>query len=69
MIDVNHYEKECLESNGHYLNIINGHGFGIEDARPSIEIVWDIHNSEPIGLKGDYHPFAKLPLSAHPFGW
>lgn len=52
-----------------YLNIINGHGFGIEDARPSIEIVWDIHNSEPIGLKGDYHPFAKLPLSAHPFGW
>ena len=28
-----------------------------------------IRNSTPIGLKGDYHPLAKMPLSKHPFGW
>ena len=22
-----------------------------------------------VGLKGDYHPLAKMPLAAHPFGW
>jgi UDP-N-acetyl-2-amino-2-deoxyglucuronate dehydrogenase len=52
-----------------YRNILNGNGFGIEDARNSIEIVYEIRRSKPIGLKGDYHPMAKLPLSAHPFGW
>ncbi len=52
-----------------YMHIIKGEGFGVKEARPSIEIVHDIQNSEPIGLKGDYHPFAKLPLSTHPFGW
>ena len=35
----------------------------------SIEIVSDIRNASPIGLKGDYHPMAKMPLAAHPFGW
>ncbi len=39
----------------------------LEDARPAIEIVHDIRNAEPIGLKGDYHPFAKKSLSPHPF--
>jgi UDP-N-acetyl-2-amino-2-deoxyglucuronate dehydrogenase len=52
-----------------YMHIIKGEGFGITDARPSIEIVHAIENSEPVGLKGDYHPYAKLPLSSHPFGW
>jgi UDP-N-acetyl-2-amino-2-deoxyglucuronate dehydrogenase len=52
-----------------YMHIINGEGFGITDARPSIEIVHAIENSDPVGLKGDYHPYAKLPLSSHPFGW
>ncbi|HBZ35979.1 MAG TPA: oxidoreductase, partial [Rikenellaceae bacterium] len=49
--------------------LLEGEGFGIDDARPSIEIVHDIETSKPIGLKGDYHPFAKLPLASHPFGW
>jgi len=50
-----------------YDNIIEGNGFTLEDARPSLEIVHKIRNSEPIGLKGDYHPFAKFPLTKHPF--
>jgi len=41
-----------------YEQIISGNGFGIEETRPSIEIVHDIRSQTPIGLKGDYHPFA-----------
>ncbi len=52
-----------------YKRIMNGEGFGISDARPSIQIVYDIRNADPIGLKGDYHPFARLELTKHPFGW
>jgi len=50
-----------------YANVVEGKGFSLEDARPSLEIVHKIRNSEPIGLKGDYHPFAKFPLTKHPF--
>jgi UDP-N-acetyl-2-amino-2-deoxyglucuronate dehydrogenase len=52
-----------------YKQILAGNGFRISEARPSIEIVSDIRKSNPIGLVGDYHPLAKLPLSPHPFGW
>lgn len=50
-----------------YKKIFEGNGYGIEDARQAIDIVYKIRNSKPIGLKGDYHPFAKKPLSTHPF--
>ena len=50
-----------------YEEILNGHGYGLEDARQAIEIVHNIRNSEPIGLKGDYHPFANKDLIKHPF--
>ena len=52
-----------------YRRILANEGFGLDDARPSIEIVSQIRNATPIGLKGDYHPLAKLPLARHPFGW
>ncbi len=52
-----------------YKNILAGKGFGLEEARNSIQIVHEIRNSTPVGLKGDYHPMAKLPLANHPFGW
>ena len=42
-----------------YEQILKGNGFGLEDARMSIEMVYAIRNSVPVGLKGDYHPFAK----------
>jgi UDP-N-acetyl-2-amino-2-deoxyglucuronate dehydrogenase len=50
-----------------YKNILEGKGFGIAETKQSIEIVHDIRHKTPIGLKGDYHPFAKLPLTSHPF--
>lgn len=43
-----------------YKKILNGNGFELKDARPSIEIVSTIRNLKPIGLKGDFHPFCKL---------
>jgi UDP-N-acetyl-2-amino-2-deoxyglucuronate dehydrogenase len=42
-----------------YRDILDGKGFGIYEARKSIEIVHDIRTSTPIGLKGDYHPILK----------
>jgi UDP-N-acetyl-2-amino-2-deoxyglucuronate dehydrogenase len=52
-----------------YKQILQGNGFRIAEARPCIEIVSDIRHTTPIGLVGDYHPLAKLPLIPHPFGW
>ena len=50
-----------------YQAILDGQGFRISEFKKAIEIVHQIRHSEPIGLKGEYHPFAKLPLSKHPF--
>lgn len=50
-----------------YQAILEGKGFEVGKARPSIEIVQNIRNAEPVGLKGDYHPLARLPLRGHPF--
>jgi len=50
-----------------YKEIVNGNGYGIADARQAIETVYTIRNTKPIGLHGEYHPFAKKELSKHPF--
>jgi len=50
-----------------YEEILAGNGYGINDARRAIEIVHTIRNCDPIGLKGDYHPFANKEFSTHPF--
>jgi len=42
-----------------YKDILSGNGFFPEDVLSSIQIVHDIRNFSPIGLKGDYHPFLK----------
>jgi UDP-N-acetyl-2-amino-2-deoxyglucuronate dehydrogenase len=42
-----------------YRQVLAGKGFGIEDARPSIELAHEIRSAEPVGLKGEYHPLAK----------
>ena len=52
-----------------YRQILAGNHFGIKEARKSIEIVNAIRNATPVGLKGDYHPYATLTPTAHPFGW
>jgi UDP-N-acetyl-2-amino-2-deoxyglucuronate dehydrogenase len=50
-----------------YKDIIDGHGFGLEEAMHSIQIVHNIRHSNPIGLIGDYHPLANGVLAKHPF--
>ena len=50
-----------------YEGILDGKGYGLEDARQAIEIVHNIRHAEAKGLVGDYHPFAKKTLSKHPF--
>ncbi|MCT4638547.1 MAG: Gfo/Idh/MocA family oxidoreductase [Bacteroidales bacterium] len=42
-----------------YQNILEGNGFGLAEAKKSIEIVHDIRNSEIKGLTGEWHPFCK----------
>jgi UDP-N-acetyl-2-amino-2-deoxyglucuronate dehydrogenase len=39
-----------------YRAILEGRGFGLEDARPSIETAFEIRNTTPIGAKGETHP-------------
>ncbi|MEZ4958159.1 MAG: Gfo/Idh/MocA family oxidoreductase [Saprospiraceae bacterium] len=50
-----------------YESILDGNGFSIDDAATSIKIVNQIRNEKPIGLRGNYHPLAALPLTQHPF--
>jgi UDP-N-acetyl-2-amino-2-deoxyglucuronate dehydrogenase len=40
-----------------YEAILAGNGFGVLEAKSAIETVFTIRNSNPIGLKGDFHPF------------
>lgn len=51
-----------------YREILAGRGFGLTDALDSIQIAHDIRNMPAIGLQGEYHPLAALPLTKHPFG-
>ena len=66
--------KEVEFSNGFndlhtlsYKDILEGQGFGLQTAANAIQIVHDIRNGKPAGLRGTYHPFAELPLRPHPF--
>ena len=52
-----------------YKQILSGNGFRISEARNCIQMVSEIRNAQPVGLKGDYHPLARMPLAHHPFGW
>lgn len=38
-----------------YKDILEGKGYGLEAARTAIEIVHDIRNVRPVGLKGEHH--------------
>jgi UDP-N-acetyl-2-amino-2-deoxyglucuronate dehydrogenase len=50
-----------------YKHILDGGGFGLDEAGKSISLVHSIRNKEISPLNGDYHPFAKLPKANHPF--
>ena len=45
-----------------YEHILNGGGFGLDEAYGSIRTVSTIRKLPAIGLKGDYHPFCKKVL-------
>ena len=45
-----------------YEHILNGGGFGLEEARNSINIVSEIRKLQPIGLTEQSHPFCKKVL-------
>jgi UDP-N-acetyl-2-amino-2-deoxyglucuronate dehydrogenase len=42
-----------------YKDILSGGGFGLDNAKQSVEIAYTIRNSVPIGPKGDFHPILK----------
>ncbi|MEA3229144.1 MAG: oxidoreductase, partial [Campylobacterota bacterium] len=42
-----------------YEEILNGNGFGLDEAYGSIGTVSTIRNLEAIGMRGEYHPFCK----------
>jgi UDP-N-acetyl-2-amino-2-deoxyglucuronate dehydrogenase len=42
-----------------YQEILAGKGFGLNEARQSVETSYTIRNSKPVGIKGDYHPILK----------
>ena len=42
-----------------YREILDGEGFGLNDARQSVITAFTIRNSNPVGLVGDYHPMLK----------
>lgn len=46
-----------------YEEILAGKGFGLDEARASIEIVHHIRNAAPKGAVGEYHPLCKKALA------
>jgi UDP-N-acetyl-2-amino-2-deoxyglucuronate dehydrogenase len=46
-----------------YEEILDGRGFGLNDARQSVITAFTIRNSNPVGLVGDYHPILKAGKS------
>jgi len=42
-----------------YREILAGKGFGLNEARQSVETAYVIRNATPAGLTGDYHPILK----------
>ncbi len=42
-----------------YEEILAGNGFALEESKKSIEVVYTIRNSEPVGCIGDFHPLCK----------
>lgn len=50
-----------------YEEILKGNGFGLEEAKTSINIVHNIRHATPVGLRGEFHPFALKEKDSHPF--
>jgi UDP-N-acetyl-2-amino-2-deoxyglucuronate dehydrogenase len=46
-----------------YEEVLAGNGFGLKDAKQSVQIVYEIRNAIPVGLKGDYHELCRKAIS------
>jgi hypothetical protein len=47
-----------------YRDILNGKGFGMEDARPSINLAYELRNSVPVQTdSSSRHPFVKMTVN------
>lgn len=42
-----------------YQEILSGRGFGLDEVKPAIEMVFQIRNAKETGRKGDYHPYLR----------
>lgn len=42
-----------------YEHMLSGNGFGLKEARPSIQTVYEIRNQPIASLQGDFHPMLK----------
>ncbi len=51
-----------------YREILEGRGFGMEEALPAIRLAHAIREQPVVGIEAEFHPLALLPLSGHPFG-
>lgn len=47
-----------------YAEILAGRGFGLDEVRPSIDIVHQIRNARPVGPVGDCHPLCATVAKA-----
>jgi len=43
-----------------YENILAGNGYGVLDARPAIDAIYQIRNSKPVPPNGSAHPYLKF---------
>ena len=50
-----------------YEAILDGEGFGLADSYDAIQIAYRLRHAIPLGISGDSHRLASLPLAPHPF--
>lgn len=50
-----------------YEAVLQGEGFGLDDAEEAVRITYDIRNAKPKGFADNSHRLVSLPLSPHPF--
>ena len=50
-----------------YNHILAGSGFGISETLKSLQLAHQLRHANIAPLTNDFHPFAKLPTSKHPF--
>jgi UDP-N-acetyl-2-amino-2-deoxyglucuronate dehydrogenase len=50
-----------------YKAVLEGKGFSLHDAAPSIRLAYEIRNAKLSPFQGNYHPLVNLPHELHPF--